>query len=208
MIAMVNICKIDGCKRQIDARGYCSPHYKRWRRAGFTERFNKSPLVRIMHDVNNLSRSPMYKTWEAMLRRCHDPKNRAYKHYGARGIKVTERWHDFNVFYAEVGDKPSQNHSLDRIDNNGGYGPGNVRWATPAQQAQNRRMSPRNKSGYTGVSLEQGKYWRVTFERDGRRIRKSFTSKSDAISYRKKLEGFDDKLVGVDNSNLMEILGA
>jgi len=186
IIAMNNICKLDGCRLPVIARGYCNPHYRRFMRNG--DSFDKSLKVRTFNDVNGLSRSKMYKTWEAMIRRCHDPKNRAYKNYGARGVKVTERWHNFNVFYAEVGNKPSPNHSLDRIDNDGSYAPDNVRWATAAEQAQNRRMNPRNTSGYTGVSLESGKYWRVTFERDGRRIRKSFTSKPDAIAYRKKLE--------------------
>jgi len=63
-----------------------------------------------------------------------------WKYYGARGIKVSDEWvHNFENFYQHVGPKPSPDHSLDRINNDGNYEPGNVRWATPAVQANNSR---------------------------------------------------------------------
>ena len=185
---MDKICKIDGCTRVVWARRYCDAHYKRFRRAGFASNFDHGSEIRSLVNVNNMSRTAIYKTWESMIRRCHDKKNRAYRLYGERGIYVCQRWGSFLSFYDDMGEKPSSKYSLDRIDNNKGYSPENCRWATSAQQAQNRRMNPRNTSGHTGISLESGKYWRVNFERDGKRIRKNFTSKSEAIEFRRKLE--------------------
>lgn len=84
--------------------------------------------------------SPEYKTWIGIKRRCCDPLDRAYPMYGGRGIKVHEPWvHDFLAFEAYMGKKPSSRHSIDRINNNGNYEPGNVRWATMAEQARNKR---------------------------------------------------------------------
>lgn len=84
--------------------------------------------------------SPEYAAWRAMLERCHNPAAQAYYNYGARGIGVCDRWRSsFTAFYADVGPRPSAEHSLDRIDNEGGYAPGNCRWATSQQQATNKR---------------------------------------------------------------------
>lgn len=84
---------------------------------------------------------PMYQTWRGMIRRCHDKKYKDYYLYGARGIKVQKSWFDIEVFAKDMGPKPTKRHSLDRIDNNGNYGPKNCRWATPKQQSLNKRTS-------------------------------------------------------------------
>ncbi len=84
--------------------------------------------------------SPEYRSWRGMLTRCYRQKGEHWRWYGERGIKVCDRWRrSFENFLADVGHKPSPKHSLDRIDNDGNYEPGNVRWATPKQQANNRR---------------------------------------------------------------------
>ncbi len=82
-----------------------------------------------------------YKSWEAARDRCHNLRNKGYKNYGGRGIEF--RFKNFEEFFAELGPKPSTKHTVDRIDNNGHYEVGNVRWATWKEQAGNRRPPKR-----------------------------------------------------------------
>ena len=88
--------------------------------------------------------SKEYHAWISAKQRCYNKKTHNYYRYGGRGITMFEGWiNDFNAFYQYLGPCPSKSHSIDRINNNLGYEPGNVRWATSTQQANNRR--PRRK---------------------------------------------------------------
>jgi hypothetical protein len=79
-----------------------------------------------------------------MIERCENPAHISYPRYGPRGIKVCDRWHDFDAFLADVGFPPSPGLQIDRIDNDGDYEPGNVRWAT----AQEQRLNQRPRASY------------------------------------------------------------
>ncbi len=97
--------------------------------------------------VHGLSRGPdkkktsEYTSWDSMKARCNNPKHRAYKYYGGRGIVICKRWKDYENFYKDMGSKPTPKHQIDRIDNDGNYDPSNCRWVTRLENMQNRSTS-------------------------------------------------------------------
>lgn len=94
------------------------------------------------HKVNGMSQSKLYAVFNAMHNRCRNPKSKSYARYGGRGIKVCERWHNFQNFVADMGE-PEPGQSIDRINNDGNYEPGNCRWADMETQQNNRCFNRR-----------------------------------------------------------------
>jgi hypothetical protein len=84
-------------------------------------------------------KSKEWNSWDHMKRRCNNPNDPKYPSHGARGITVCERWLKFENFFADMGEAPGREYSLDRINNDGNYEPSNCRWATPKEQSNNRR---------------------------------------------------------------------
>lgn len=103
----------------------------------------RSSAANVVHgQTKESSRSKEWRAWHGMIVRCTYRNSPSYPRYGGRGITVCRRWiESFPTFFADVGPAPSPKHSLGRIDNNGMYEPGNVRWETATQQARNRRSS-------------------------------------------------------------------
>lgn len=92
---------------------------------------------------NGKTHRPEYWVWDAMVRRCHDPKNKGFANYGARGIQVCDRWHTFENFLADMGPRPGgkREFSVERRDNDGPYSPKNCRWLPIGRQTENTRRS-------------------------------------------------------------------
>lgn len=135
------ICDCGGTTLAVAARlrhGKC-------RSCGCLQKQTRDGRFRLAHGDSRGGQAPEYNSWCLMKSRCSNPKNNRYYTHGARGIKVCERWlHSYENFLSDMGRKPSRRHSIDRIDNEGNYEPGNCKWSTPSEQAFNRR--PKRKA--------------------------------------------------------------
>lgn len=129
--------------------------------------------------------TPEYQSWSAMKKRCQNPNDQAYHHYGGRGISVCDKWQTFEGFYEDMGNRPTSDHSLDRVDNDGDYDPSNVRWATTQEQSWNRRTC--TMIAFAGMSRSVSEWCHllgVNYGRTLNRLRRG-TSFVDAVTYRK-----------------------
>ncbi len=149
--------RANGGNRSYDALALCDCGTQKWIRldgilsgqvksCGCYQRDRVRELNTIHGDCVDGGKTAEYITWTSMMQRCYNPKNISYPNYGGRGIQVADRWHMYANFLedllATIGRRPGPEFSIDRLDVNGNYEPGNIRWATRTQQAQNtRRMA-------------------------------------------------------------------
>ena len=122
-------CRGPECSRGAWCRGLCQAHYWQFRAKG---------ALRPIRPRHGMNRTPEAAAHAGMLTRCYNQSVPCYPRYGGRGIRVCERWHTAAYFIADMGRRPSPAHSLDRINNDGDYEPGNCRWATAKEQSNNR----------------------------------------------------------------------
>ena len=138
-------------------------------------------LLSERHRKHGKSKSLVYKAWAAMKDRCFNPANTHYYAYGGRGISVCDRWRDsFDSFLADMGDRPD-GFTIERIDTNGDYEPGNCRWASRKEQQNNRRCNVRLEiDGVTKTISEWSEYSGVHRSVVVSRIRRGWTAR-DAV---------------------------
>jgi len=152
---------------------------------------------------HGLSKTPEYRVWQGMLQRCNNRKCTAWKYYGGRGIKVCDRWAgSFGRFLADVGRRPSDQHTIDRVDNNGHYAPGNCRWVVRLIQQRNTRWSKSVRFANESIPVGDLKT-RFGLSRDtfSKRVKKGFTQRQaaglDPITTIERLPGKSSKHEGV-----------
>ena len=108
---------------------------------------------------------PEHYVWRSMLARCSNPKSSGYAYYGGRGIKVCKRWQKYENFYADMGDRPSADHSLERNNSDADYKPSNCRWATRSEQQKNKTTTKwYTNGGFTGTLVECAKFLGISKE--------------------------------------------
>lgn len=129
---------------------YCGNEFKAMTNSVKSKKTKSCGCIKNKH---NLTNHRLYKTWAGMINRCNNPKHKAYKNYGARGITVCDRWNNIANFIEDMYPTFQEGLTLDRIDVNGNYEKENCRWATKEVQARNTQLLRRdNKSGFRGVS--------------------------------------------------------
>lgn len=188
-----NKCSVEGCMDIVGKHGghnMCAKHLrKEWgKRVGYKHIYTK-----VTSGKRGATKYPEYSSFISMRDRCRNPKNSAYRNYGAKGVKVCDRWcnestDSFWNFIEDMGRRP-KGYSLDRIDPNGDYCPENCRWVDRHTQNTNYRNIQSDtgehniyKARNHGVIKEN--VWTVTLKHDGARVYKRFNDFNEAIRWR------------------------
>ena len=178
----MKVCIIEECNKLIKSRRLCSKHYK-------AEYNTRSDIKN--REIHGMTKTTEYSSWLAMKSRCLNSKNKDFKYYGGRGINICNEWkNSFLSFYSDMGKKPFDNYSIDRIDNNKEYSKNNCKWSSKSDQAINRRVKSSSKTGVSGVSFcNTHKEYKAYINKNGVRYNLgNFKSIEEAIQSRKQAE--------------------
>jgi hypothetical protein len=154
-----------------------------------------------------MSSHPFYWEWSSMMKRCYDDRSGSFRNYGGRGIEVFGSWHDPRVYieYVEVvlGSRPGPDHTINRIDNNGNYEPGNIEWAPKDKQSRNvntkRNGTATSRYRWVNWDASYGK-WRVSIRYNGRLYYPSPSSYEEEGEAGHAADKFAIEILGVDAS--------
>lgn len=183
-------CSVKGCDKPCHGLGYCSNHYRLFKKHGDTNpRIDQSGLGK-KHKAE-------HTVWEQMKNRCYNKNAPNYENYGGRGIYVHPRWlgtYGFRHFLEDMGERPSPKKSrgglirytIERINVNGPYSPDNCKWGNIYEQARNKRTS-RKHPCIKELKVEGGSHWYVEIKSDGEYFGKSYKTLEEAISVRDRL---------------------
>lgn len=131
------------------------------------------------------TKAPEYEAWKGLSKRCANENTKCYNRYGGRGVTVCNRWRGvdgYPNFLSDMGKKPTAEHSLDRINNDGNYEPNNCRWATKAQQARNTGLRVDNISGIKGVTWDKLKCkWQASISVNSKSIHLGYSTNIEEV---------------------------
>jgi hypothetical protein len=183
---VTKVCTVRGCGTAHLARGLCNKHYLRWKNGG------KEGAALLRYESHGMYQSVTYNTWRAMKSRCSREKDISYYKYGGRGIRVCDSWFSsFTAFLKDMGERP-RGTTINRINNDGDYEPGNCEWATASKQTHNTRTRNDNRSGARGVFYRKDRdKWiaYINVSKDAKRkYLGSFESYEAALSAREEAE--------------------
>ena len=178
----ISLCTVDGCEKKHLAKGYCAKHYQR-------NKINGTPHITTGHTLHGKCYSPEYRTWRSIKERVASKNCKSYDNYGGRGIKMCDKWfNSFEIFYTDMGERPSDKHTIERIDNSKGYEPENCIWASRTVQNINKRVQKNNTSGVRGVKHSHGKWVAQIGVNRSRIWLGAFVNFDDAVIARKQAE--------------------
>lgn len=171
-----DLCTVDSCTNKYRTMGLCQTHYSRLRDCG-----DINATIPIRSRKNHpQTGSPEHKIWIGMKQRCYNKNAKNYKDWGGRGIKVCDRWlNSFKNFYEDMGKMPTDTrYTIERMDNDGDYEPGNCRWATYTEQLNNtRRNRYISHNGKTMNIMQWSKELNIKYNTIRSRLDKGFPTK-------------------------------
>lgn len=178
-----------GCIKQIMAIDVLRGHTKNCGCRRLEKIVERNKTIK-RESLTQYKKMPEYAVWASMKYRCNNPSNEAYKNYGGRGIKVCPEWNkSFADFIADMGSRPSDKHTLDRVNNDDGYNPDNCRWTDRTTQARNQRVRKDNKLGVRGVNeAKEGVFTTYITINKKRKHLGQFSSVNEAKKARKQAE--------------------